>query len=180
MNDDVLRLIVTWKERRPARGDSDELAELFRRLQAQPPIDNAFEVEDAIWEIWTDHVDPVLASAMKEAIAAIARKNYAEAEPMLTDLAIDQPEWAEAWNKRATLYFLMGRDAETTEDIARTLELEPRHFGAISSFAQICLRNSSMHSAIIAMTIALEVNPHLSNVRTALEQVAGLYPPVTH
>ena len=179
MNDDVLRLIVTWKERR-ARSDSEQLAELFGRLQAQPPIDHAFELEDAIWDIWTDHADPVPASTMRQAIAAIARKNYAEAEDMLTDLCLDQPEWAEAWTKRATLYFLMGRDAESAEDIARTLKLEPRHFGAISGFAEICLRNSDMQSAIIAMTVALEVNPHLSNVRAALERLASLHAPVTH
>ena len=180
MNNDVLRLIVTWKERQPARGDAEEFAELFENLQERPPIDNAFEVEDAIWDIWTDHADPQAASAMKEAIAAIARKNYAEAEAKLTDLTNDQPEWAEAWNKRATLYFLMGRDAESAEDIARTLELEPRHFGAIAAFAEICLRNADMQTAIIAMTTALDVNPHLSTVRTTLEQVASRHPSVTH
>ena len=60
------------------------------------------------------------------------------------------------------------------------LELEPRQFGAISGFAEICLRNSDIQSAIIAMTTALEVNPHLNNVRVALERLAGLHPPVTH
>lgn len=180
MNDDVLRLILTWKERQPAESCPHELTSLFGRLQSQPPIDSSYLVEDAIWEIWTGHTDRAAELAMNEAIAAIAQQNYSNAEALLTKLLIAEPDWPEAWNKRATLYFLMGRDAESIADIGRTLELEPRHFGAISGFAQICLRNSDTHSAISAMQIALEINPHLHGVKAALPQIITRTTHVTH
>ena len=88
---------------------------------------------------------------MNDAIAAMAQKQYAAAEQRLDRLIAAQPDWAEAWNKRATLYFLQGRDCESLSDVRRTLELEPRHFGAMAGFAHICVRNGDYRAAIIAM-----------------------------
>ncbi len=169
LTDDILKLVVSWREHLPKAPAPDRLAELFQRLQAQPLAGNGYEVEDEIWEIWIAGAEPSAGQAMNDAIAAIAQKQYAAAEDCLNRLIAAQPDWAEAWNKRATLYFLLGRDCESLGDIRRTLELEPRHFGAISGFAQICLRNGDHRSAIIAMNVALQINPHLLALRAALE-----------
>lgn len=180
MHEDVLELIVRWRERHLADTVPKKLDGLFDQLQSPSAKRDAFEIEDAIWEIWTAHPDPIVSSRMDEAIASIAQRNYAHAENVLNELVSESPGWAEAWNKRATLYFLQGRDNESVADIGKTLELEPRHFGAISGFAQICLRRADPQSALIAMEVALQVNPHLHSVKAALHEVRSRYRPITH
>src|SRR3546814_6427569 len=103
------------------------------------------------------HDDPHLENRMQQAIGAIAQRRFADAETQLNDLVAAAPDWAETWNKRATLYYLTHRDAESVADIRRTLELEPRHFGAICGFGQICLRHGEMAAAAEAFAAALEI-----------------------
>jgi tetratricopeptide (TPR) repeat protein len=179
LTDAILTLVVSWRERQRQRQQQhqhqgmvpahDRLNALFQRLQAQPLVDNGYEVEDEIWETWIAGNEPSAGRIMNDAIAAIAQKRYAVAEECLNRLIAAQPDWAEVWNKRATLYFLQGRECESLSDVRRTLELEPRHFGAISGFAQICIRNGDHRSAIIAMDAALQINPHLRALKAALQ-----------
>ena len=171
LTDDILKLLLSWRERQRAMRGDDRLDELFQRLQALPLAGNAYEIEDEIWETWIAGNEPLAERIMNDAIAAIAQKRYADAEDCLNRLIAVQPEWAEAWNKRATLYFLQGRECESLSDVRRTLELEPRHFGAISGFAQICIRNGDHRSAIITMNAALQINPHLLALRAALQSM---------
>lgn len=153
---------------------------LFDDLRADPTDVQAFEFEDLIWEAWTDHRDPRLATRMNDAIAAIARKRYDTALVMLNELIVADPNWAEAWNKRATLHYLMGHDLESIADVRRALELEPRHFGALSGFAQLCLRRGDPTAALIAFEAALRINPHLASVRIAVDELRRAYPPTVH
>ena len=80
---------------------------------------------------------------------------------------------AEAELERATLYFRLGRDAESVRDIQRTLALEPRHFGAICGFGQICLRKGDRAGALFAFDAALRIDPHLGAVRAAFEELVA-------
>ena len=91
-----------------------------------------------------------------------------------------RPDWAEAWNKRATLYYMLGRDEDSVRDIHRTLELEPRHFGALSGFAQICLRAGDRGSALVAFETALRINPHLNLVQAAVVELNQSFPSYLH
>jgi tetratricopeptide (TPR) repeat protein len=168
LTDDILKLIVSWRERQARLRADDRLDRLFQTLQARPLVDNAYKIEDEIWETWIGGSDRPGTQIMNDAIAAMAQKQYAAAEQRLDRLIAAQPDWAEAWNKRATLYFLQGRECESLSDVRRTLELEPRHFGAISGFAHICMRNGDHRSAIIAMEAALQINPHLHALKAVL------------
>lgn len=171
--------MVSWRGRLASGQGSRELEILFERLGAAPSPAEAGDIEDAIWQAWTDHRNPDVARAMDEAIAALARRDFARAEPRFDTLVADHPRWAEAWNKRATLRFLMGRDDDSMADIYRTLELEPRHFGAMAGFAQICLRRGDRAAAIAALETALSIHPHLHLARQALEALApGTRPPL--
>jgi Flp pilus assembly protein TadD len=105
---------------------------------------------------------------MGKAIGAMARANLGEAADLLDALVLDAPGWAEVWNKRATLHFLQERDLESVRDIQRTLALEPRHFGAMSGFGQICLRAGNDVAALVAFQAALALNPNLVPIREAL------------
>lgn len=180
MFDDTLAQILSLQQRRPAAALPARLEPLFRRLSASEGDAMAFEIEDEIWEAWTGHSDPELARQMNQAIAAIAASDYDRGRAILDDLVARAPDYAEAWNKLATLEFLAGRDRESVAAIARTLELEPRHFGAISGFAQICLRNGDPGSARLAFEVALRLNPRLTAVRIAVDELNRTHPATLH
>jgi len=86
------------------------------------------------------------------ATRALTALDFPAAEDILARLVATHPDFAEAWNKRATLYYMQSRDEESVASIHRTLELEPRHYGAICGFAQICLSLGDTDSALFAST----------------------------
>jgi tetratricopeptide (TPR) repeat protein len=162
----ILNLIAERRARRPVR-DLPALAQLFRRLAACPSIE-ADATEDRIWTVWMDHPHARAAAALDAATRDIAAKRYDIAETRLTLLLRSAPDFAEAWHKRATLYYLLGRDGECLHDIARTLELEPRHFAAMLHFAEILLGEGASDDARYAFAAALSLHPHLERARDAL------------
>ena len=168
MNDkgDILGLIAARRVRRPAR-PFPFLDELFRRL-ARCDSAEAGATEDLIWGVWMDHPHRAAATALDLATGDIAARRYDIAETRLTRLLRRAPDFAEAWHKRATLYYLLGRDVECLHDIRRTLELEPRHFAAMLHFAEILLGAGAPAEARFAFHAALSVHPHLPRAREAL------------
>ena len=144
-----------------------ELDALFRRL-AGAPADEAARTEDRIWDVWMHHPHRGAAEALERATRDIACRRYDIAETRLTILLRRAPRFAEAWHKRAALYYLLGRDAECLDDIRHTLELEPRHFAAMLHFAEILLAAGAPAEARFAFLAALSLHPHLSLAREAL------------
>jgi tetratricopeptide (TPR) repeat protein len=163
---EILGLIAARRERRPARS-LDRLDELFRQLAACAPGD-ATRTEDRIWTVWMHHPHRAAAQALDRATRDIAARRYDIAETRLTVLLRSAPDFAEAWHKRATLYYLLGRDAECLHDIRRTLELEPRHFAAMLHFAEILLGAGASAEARFAFFAALSLHPHLPRAREVL------------
>ena len=163
---EILALIAARRERRPAR-DLAALAQLFQRLAACASAE-ALETEDRIWGVWMHHPHRAAAAALDAATRDIAAKRYDIAETRLTALLRAAPAYAEAWHKRATLYYVLGRDAECLHDIRRTLELEPRHFAAMLHFAEILLGEGATREARYAFAAALTLHPHLPRARDAL------------
>jgi predicted Zn-dependent protease len=117
------------------------------------------------------HEDRAAEETMGAAVEAMASGSLKRARPLLDHLVTQHPDWAEAWNKRATLAYIEARHRDSLEDIRRTLELEPRHFGAISGFGQICLRNGHLNEARAAFQIALSVNPHMAGLHELLDEL---------
>ncbi|MGQ0655978.1 MAG: hypothetical protein ACT4P4_27605 [Betaproteobacteria bacterium] len=159
----ILGLIAARRARRPARS-SEALDGLFRRLAACASHE-AEPTEDRIWDLWMHHPHRAAAAALDAAPRDIA-------ETRLTALLRRAPAFAEAWHKRATLYYLLGRDAECLHDIGRTLELEPRHFGAMLHFAEILLGAGAAADARFAFHAVLRVHPHVTRAKQALSDKA--------
>jgi len=127
--DHALRLVVSRPPVPAARTVTERrLADLFCTLASTDDLVVAGEAEDTIWALWTSHDEPELEQRLDRAIHHIAAREFEPAEGLLDALLADRDDYVEAWNKRATLYFLMERDRESVADIVRTLELEPRHF----------------------------------------------------
>ena len=150
---------------------AEHLATLFSTLKEADSSSERAQAEDLIWALWCTHEDKEGREMMHKTMGAIARDAHDEAHSTVEEMVRRWPSWAEVWNKRATLYFLQGRDMESVIDIQRTLALEPRHFGAISGFAQICLRAGEEHSALLAFEVVLRINPNLTNIEEAVARL---------
>lgn len=178
--DDLLKEIVTLPGRRPANAWAPGLDELFRELAAQRPCRSPREVENAIWAAWGSHPDEAIAARLELATRAIARAEYDRARRLLDPLVEACPTWPEPRNKRATVCYLQRRDAECFDDIREVLRLEPRHFGAVCGFAQVCLRRGDRPAALAAFEVALCIHPHLDGVRAAVDDLRDSLAPSLH
>jgi tetratricopeptide (TPR) repeat protein len=166
-----LKLVMSLDTVRPAAAQPKRLDGLFRELSHFHPRRPAYELQDLIWAVWTNHSDPYADEAMEQAINAMALKHFDMAQLVLDALVDARPDWSEAWNKRATLNFIRGADTAAVADIMETLKREPRHFGAISGFAQICLRHGRSADALAAFEVALGINPHLEGVAALVAEM---------
>ncbi len=150
----------------PASPENDSLAALFAELQSldKRREQRAGELQAQIWRIWYAHDDQDVRAAMSAGAKALSQERYREALKAFTRALELDPAYAEAWNRRATTYYLMDRCEKSLADIERVLELEPRHFGAFAGRG-LCLREQGRSEAAIrAFERALELNPHLDNV----------------
>ena len=113
------------------------LPQLFSDLKLSASEDDAQIVEKKIWEIWVSHKVPRIKLLMDRGIKLLNNNKLNKALAVF-NLIVDQaPDFSEAWNKRATIYFLMGDFEKSMHDIESTLALEPRHFGAIAGLGLI-------------------------------------------
>jgi predicted Zn-dependent protease len=170
--DALLQLVLDLPMRKPAPGLPRRLNGLFRELQRRNPDREPDEIVDLIWALWISHEERAAEEIMGAAVEAIASGALDRARPLLDLLVARHPDWPEAWNKRATLAFIENRDQESLADIARTLELEPRHFAAVSGFGQICLRNGHLNEARAAFQVALSLNPYLEGLEELIEDLS--------
>jgi tetratricopeptide (TPR) repeat protein len=164
---DILGLIAARRARRPVRA-LPSLDALFKRLAASRLPEEALRTEDRIWDVWMHHENRAAAGVLELATRDIAARRYDIAETRLSALLRHAPAFAEAWHKRAALYYLLGRDHDCLHDIHRTLELEPRHFAAMLHFAEILLDEGASADACFTFRAALSLHPHLQRAREAL------------
>lgn len=160
------------KPRKPAELRAEQLDILFGHLHRKGvPAD---PVEEKIWALWGASDSPTAEVLLVQAQRAIAAGAPAEALSILDRLIGANPDFAEAWKKRATLYFMMKRYDAALSDIGKTLDLEPRHFGALAGKGMILERQKNYSAAREAYEEALAVNPNLEAVQSALKELDRL------
>ena len=147
------------------------LAELFTALAEVSDPAQALPIEGVIWGIWLDGGDPALNEIMARGVKAMSANRLRDAADRFTELILAAPEFAEAWNKRATVYYLMDRYEDSVRDIERTLALEPRHFGAISGMGLIFLERGDEEGALDAFEKVLEIHPRARGARFHVERL---------
>lgn len=139
---------------------------LFAELQAGH--DGSHLIEQQILEIWHTSGDPEVDRLMAMTLGAMNAQAYEQALTYLDRMVVMRPDFAEGWNKRATVYYLIDDYGKSMEDIERTLVLEPRHFGALAGIGMIMVKLGDKRRAVEAFRKALEVNPNLDNLRDAV------------
>ena len=147
------------------------LGELFVALSEAPDSSAALTIETTIWRIWLDGGDSDLNGLMVQGIEAMSAQRFRDAAGRFTELILAAPAFAEAWNKRATVYYLMNRFEDSVRDIERTLALEPRHFGAISGMGLIFLERGDEEGALDAFEKVLEIHPHARGAGFQVERL---------
>ncbi len=161
----------------PALADQidQRLPALFAQLKAGPEA--AAMAEPLIWEIWGETIDPESVELLEQGSAAMAARAWPTALERFDRLVARSPNFAEAWNKRATLYYLMGDYLDSVADIQKTLALEPRHFGALSGLGLIFMAIGKPEPAIESFEAALAIHPYLpgakQNIESLRAQVGG-------
>jgi len=154
--------------------DDPRLDGLFAALATADDEAAAASIETEIWAIWHEIDDPASARLLRQGSEAMASRVFQIAILSFNRLVDRSPDFAEAWNRRATLHYLMGNDEASIRDIEATLRLEPRHFGALSGLGLIMLRNDQPLAALRSFEAALEVHPHLPAARAHLEPLRQL------
>ena len=145
--------------------DRGALDKLFVELRTAPDATTAHRIDQQIWFHWTTPSDPLLAGRMNEALAARSMGDPVEAIVLLNRLIEDYPDYAEGWNQRATMYYVIGNFDASIADCAKVLELEPRHFGALSGRALMYLQQGRRALALKDMAAALAIHPFLNERR---------------
>ena len=136
------------------------LDKLFDQLIKVKDSRNAEQLEKEIWSIWSKHPnDDKLTDKLEFGTELMQYGDYNYALKVFNNIIITDPDWSEAWNKRATLYFLMSEFKNSLEDIDKTLSIEPRHFGALSGQARIFIKLQKYEKAIRSIERALEFYP---------------------
>ena len=176
--DAVFPLIMELRQRQPAASQPKRLDALFRDLAKLRPSRDPDEIEELIWAIWIGHANERAAADMTAVAEAMSVGAYDLAHAVCDRLVEEYPDWPEVWNKRATIGFIARKDAESLLDIAQTLRLEPRHFGAVAGFGQICLRQQRPREASAAFQMALAINPHLQGVAEIVREIAVIEGPM--
>ena len=150
---------------------------LFGALKAAPDEASAKHVEARIWAIWMQTPSDTAAVLMMRAKAAMDAQQMDVALKLLDAIIKLRPDWTEAWNRRATLYYLQNDYARSLSDIQQVLAREPRHFGALAGLGMIMQDLGDEKHALEAFRKALAINPHLEKVpdlvKSLSEKVEG-------
>jgi len=149
-------------------GRQDDLALLQARL-----FDDDEEVrataEAAIWSIWSRSGDAAADHLFQTGLEQMRGGNLNAAVETFGRVIAMRPQFTEAWNKRATLYFLLGEYDLSLKDCDEVLRRNPQHFGVLAGYGQIYLRKGDLPRALEYFEQALAINPNMTGVRDSIE-----------
>ena len=171
----ILSLVLIFSISPTIAGQNDtRLNNLFERLRVTQDLAEARGIEGTIWEIWTKSENTNVNRAMLIGIASMHAGQLGTALNKFNEVIQLAPDFAEGWNKRATIFYLMKKFDQSVNDIAQTLKLEPRHFGALSGLGLINQAIGQNKAAIKAFEHALDLNPHLPGLKEKVTKMKKL------
>ena len=158
---------------------SNKLDKLFIQLKSIKDLPTAQIVEKKIWEIWLIHPSDDrrgfrLTELLTQGSRLMNMGELSKAYKLFTTIIATEPDWSEAWNKRATVLYLMNRYQSSLDDIKITLALEPRHFGAISGQALNYIELKQYEKAIQSYKAAQKIYPLLDSAKKMIPKLQDL------
>jgi tetratricopeptide (TPR) repeat protein len=149
----------------------DGLDDLFSRLREARSAQEAARIEDRIYELWSRSGNAEVDSIFRTAMVAVVNGEYRTALLDFEEVTRRAPHFAEGWNKRASVEYQLGDYEAAVRDIDRTLELERRHFGAMSGRGLIHLANGDTQGALRMFERALSLNPASSGLKRQVDRL---------
>lgn len=150
----------------------ESLDRLFASLRKASGEQAAKATEEKIWELWSRSDSATAEVLLGQAVVAMGAADNAASLEILDRIIAAYPTYAEAWNKRATLHFMIGNYNTSLSDIAKVLDLEPRHFGALAGRGMIYQRQGKWSEALSAFREALSMNPNMVGVKNAVQELS--------
>jgi tetratricopeptide (TPR) repeat protein len=127
--------------------------------------------ENVMWTIWLRSGNEQVDALMVEGIRLIEVERYPEAAEIFDQIIAGAPQFAEGYNKRATVYYLMQEFEKSVADIHTTLELNPAHFGALSGMGLCYLGLDEPRQALEWFERAIAINPNMATIRSYIQQI---------
>ena len=151
-----------------------ELDKLFLELKKDIPSLSS-RIAQQIWMLWSTHpTDQKLTSLLDEGSRLVQDQQYNRAIDVFTEAIKLDPTWAEAWNKRATVFYMVGEFQKSQDDIDKVLELEERHFGALAGQGLVNIQLRNYEKAIKSYQMAQEIYPGMKSPKLMIKQIEEL------
>jgi tetratricopeptide (TPR) repeat protein len=157
-------------------GEVGEMADapvLLRAFRDPDPVVRAV-AEQSVWLVWSRSGDAEVDRLFAIGLEQIGQRAGGAAIETFTRIIHKKPDFAEGWNKRATVYYLMGEYDKSLRDCDEVMKRNPSHFGALAGYGQIYLQLGQPEKALEHFERALAVNPNLSQVGMAIEQLKSV------
>ena len=132
-------------------------------------------IEQEIWALWSTHpTDEKLTARLEEGSQLVRDQNYLQAKDIFTEVIKLDESWAEAWNKRATVLYMLGEFKKSQDDIDQVLALEQRHFGALAGQGLVNIQLKNYEKAIRSYEEAQEIYPTMRSPKIMIKQIEEL------
>ena len=135
----------------------------------------SYEIEQKIWELWSTHPsDKNLTTMLAEGSNLVNKQKFDQAIVVFSKVIDLDPKWAEAWNKRATVLYMVGEFQKSQDDIDKVLELEERHFGALAGQGLVNIQLENYDKAIMSYKKAQQIYPNMKSPKIMIKQIEEL------
>ena len=170
-----LLVIATVCLNSPAKADELDLNKLLSKLKDCNSQREAKILEKSIWNLWETHPSNFqLTIDLKEGSRLVQNGNYIKAYRIFSKIIEKDPNWAEAWNRRATSLYFMGKYKKSLNDIDMVLKLESRHFGALIGKGQIYMEMKEYEKAYNSYLESSYINPMNTDTIYQINKVSKL------
>ena len=152
-----------------------KLNQLFEQLTKNNNVSIVLEIEMKIWNIWSTHPSQEkFTTSLAIGSELMSRGELDSAYKIFSTIVESEPDWAEGWNKRATVLYLMGKYLDSLNDIDEVLKREDRHFGALSGQALVQIKLKNYEKAIKSYQAAQKIYPSIKSAEIMIPQLQEL------